>query len=870
MNKIFNRILPLTLLTIFLFGVDALAQNELYDSVKAETNSDALLEISRKAERRRMKTELYAQQNGIPLEYMEGDKLYILTGLNRNKTPVYMELFGRVQTAGISANNVNQGGYKNLELNGASVLLYTGIWDSNRASSVHPDLAGRITAGDTNTPNFFSTHGTQAAGCIMASGTGDDRARGVAPALELETYTAGNYISETALAANNGMILSNHSHGSTPTPGLLAESIAESLIDMDDIIFNSPFYMPVFSLGNTEFSGYIAMPAGGKNAIGVSNCRQMPFGYENTSSARIHPSSSFGPVLNNTDLGFRIKPDLSATGQAWTTTVNQNNQSGYRAVNGTSFSAPVVTGGLALIQEHNQNVNGAFLHNAELKVLACHTADDGGLPGPDPYLGFGVLNVTDAVEFIDNVGCGNFNLIYETLTEGETHVIPLTLTGDSFKATLSWMDPVTPFSDDWNSVQWTKQAVELNNDLDIKLVRISDQAVFHPYLLDPTDPLHNPAITGENDVDNVLQVFAPNLNHIQPTEYQLVISHEGNLQNGEQNFALAYGHSEIVSVGMNVSNSNNFIETSHSSSDRITSVSWSGPNGFTSNNGNIYNLQSGEYILTINTIDGCQFSKLFNLSCVRPQCFGDMDGNGVLTSTDLTAILGLYGSECFDTTGCYNCAASVDGDVVIDAFDLSSFIDNYGLNCSNVTIEPWHRSLDSDQPNFEFVDPNNIQELGYTYTANSIDYSLDLKENENRNSQWILCDANFNILQDLKGHSISMSKYFGQNSKLLHITYTDFRNRDSQLRIFNLSDFSEYQLFKIYPIPSNQNIKIETYEQPIGHIEVFSLNGNLILKERVNGEVSKQLDISYLSKGIYFLKVYTNDGNSQIKQFIRN
>ena len=73
--------------------------------------------------------------------------------------------------------------------------------------------------------------------------------------------------------------------------------------------------------------------------------------------------------------------------------------------------------------------------------------------------------------------------------------------------------------------------------------------------------------------------------------------------------------------------------------------------------------------------------------------------------------------------------------------------------------------------------------------------------------------------------------------------------------------------FKMYPNPTNGNkVYFETNETL--NVKVYNIVGKLIL-EYVVSDSKNQLDITTLSKGVYFVKI-DSDKNSEIKKLIKN
>jgi hypothetical protein len=87
--------------------------------------------------------------------------------------------------------------------------------------------------------------------------------------------------------------------------------------------------------------------------------------------------------------------DLAAPGSAILTTAPNAD---YQAVSGTSFSAPLVAGAVALMLSHNPN-----LTPAQIDTLLKVTADDLGPEGWDPGFGWGRLNAGQATNIVNGM-----------------------------------------------------------------------------------------------------------------------------------------------------------------------------------------------------------------------------------------------------------------------------------------------------------------------------------------------------------------------------------------------------------------------------------------------------------------------------------
>jgi hypothetical protein len=245
--------------------------------------------------------------------------------------------------------------------------------------------------------------------------------------------------------------------------------------------------------------------------------------------------SSWGP----TDDG-RIKPDL-VCGTNTTSTPSSANDSAYGTLGGTSGSSPVATGSLLLVQQHFNNLKGRFMKAATLKGLAIHTATNCKTTlGPNYESGWGLLNAAKAAQTItDSVK----NFIKEfNLNNNDTFKFNITLNGlDTLKTTLCWTDPPALVG----APAYNDTTKKLINDLDIRIIRNSNNQVYYPYILNPANPSLT-ATNGDNIRDNVEQIYLPNL----PSgAYTITVTHKNNLQNNApQAFSIITSGSTLNAV----------------------------------------------------------------------------------------------------------------------------------------------------------------------------------------------------------------------------------------------------------------------------------------------------------------------------------
>lgn len=360
--------------------------------------------------------------------------------------------------------------------------------------------------------------------------------------------------------------------------------------DYDQIVYNNPSYIIVKSAGNSfgggpsaatstykkyytdnsgnlvEFAatdtlppnncaqGYDCIGIGslGKNIIVVAAADRITTndGRYTASSDVIHSSySSAGP---RDDGG--IKPDITAVGTEVASAWTDNNSTGGSKIDigdGTSYSAPVVTGIVGLWTQINKQLfGGSLLNAASAKTLMVHSAKEAGNIGPDPQFGWGFIDAKKGAELL--VGKSNNSIIFndETLTSGVTNVKTVKASAsEPLKVTISWVDPeFTNFTNQWSNI-YNNRNSKLINDLDLKITDTTTNTVYYPWKLDANNPM-TPATKGDNTVDNVEQVVvdAP----VAGRTYKIEITNKGILKNNTggnapQNYSvIVTGFTEVL------------------------------------------------------------------------------------------------------------------------------------------------------------------------------------------------------------------------------------------------------------------------------------------------------------------------------------
>lgn len=555
------------LICIFVMGSIVIAQTV--------TNVPYLLNFAAEKEaeyyKNRAEVEEYARQANVQIRQELPDGTIIEMMRIENGRPIYYMTHNLGAAKTTRANKLWPSGGLGLNLTGSGYNKL-GEWDGGGVLLTHQEFGSRVTQIDGPITSHY--HATHVAGTMIAAGV-DPNAKGMAPQANLAAYDWTMDEVEMALAAAGGMEESNHSYGYTTGwngeywyGDLSISTVEDHRFGLysaypavwDDIAYNAPYYLIVKSAGNdrNDVDGPVAYhwhleylvppdvpspawywvkrydshthgPDGGtygydcistngvaKNVLSVGAVYEVP-NYSVPGDVAMSTFSSWGP----TDDG-RIKPDIVGKGVSVYSTDDDNN-SDYTILSGTSMSAPNVTGTCALLQQHYQNTHSSTpMRSATLKGLVIHTADEAGPSnGPDYMNGWGLMNAERAAGLI-SLDNGNNEIDEQVLSNGGTYTRSIYSDGTNpLRVTICWTDPKgTPVSSNYLN----NRTPMLVNDLDLKLTR--NTTPYYPWKLDPINPSNAATNSGKNNVDNVEQVYIAS-----PAAgtYTIEVSHDGTL-----------------------------------------------------------------------------------------------------------------------------------------------------------------------------------------------------------------------------------------------------------------------------------------------------------------------------------------------------
>jgi Subtilase family len=451
-----------------------------------------------------------------------------LMGVSNDRQPVYAETLNAGAGITSRANKLYSGGGMGLAVQGEGMVA--GLWDVSGIRLSHEVFENRVTQMDPIYTAVTANHSTHVAGTIVASDVPQNGlVRGMAFKARLHAYDWYNDLSEAAIAAGNGLLISCHPYSLAPQPITYWGTYIERAAAWDQIMYNAPYYLVVWAGGNGgPYTDRLTNEAANKNGLAIASVYQLDE-YTGPASVVISNFSSKGPARDG-----RIKPELCARGEAVLSANFNANNTSYNYGWGTSMASASATGTLLLLQQHYKNVKGSsFMKAATLKALAIHTADEAGAyPGPDIIYGWGLLNAQRAAELI-STGDLSFRITERDLYNGEMYVKNIIACGNGpLTATLCWTDPPGAVVNNHNDA-----TPRLINDLDIRIT--CDGQTYLPWKLDPANS-SAPAIRGDNDRDNLEKIEIPDA--VAGQTYTITISYKGILNTtvgmGKQDFSL--------------------------------------------------------------------------------------------------------------------------------------------------------------------------------------------------------------------------------------------------------------------------------------------------------------------------------------------
>ncbi|MBP1840123.1 S8/S53 family peptidase [Formosa algae] len=509
--------------------------------IKRESNIEKLNQISEDY----LATQFLFKHKAVQDKIVSNDgEINYFSHFDTSGNPVYYTLENESSAISSKIDVIRTGGSSGLDLNGSGIEF--GLWDGGPPRITHQEFNDNISIIDNTTT---SSHATHIAGILIASGVVAE-AKGMAPSATIESYTSSNWISEVPAWAAAGGLISSHSY-IIANPGSDYEKFGvynQYSQLWDDISYNAPYLVMCTGASNNGNNNYnpdgsrydlLASNKLGKNSIVVGACSDV-LEYTGPESVNQAVFTSWGPTDD-----WRIKPDITAVGTSSYST-REASDTNYTTGQGCSFAAPIVSGGLALLQQHYYNNNAVYMKAATAKGLILSTTDEAGdFDGPDFSNGWGLFNAYNAAEVITNNG--TTAIISElTLNQDDTYSVNIQVDGsEPLSVAICWNDPAAkPLEDEL----YNDSTPMLINDLDVRVV--SESETYYPWIMVPNTSYDNytaAASKGDNFRDNIEII---NVETIESGQYTVNVTHKGTLQDGLQDFSLIINGVKLESLSV--------------------------------------------------------------------------------------------------------------------------------------------------------------------------------------------------------------------------------------------------------------------------------------------------------------------------------
>ncbi|MCC9043193.1 S8 family serine peptidase [Myroides sp. M-43] len=502
--------------------------------------------------------------------YKDG-RVFQLRRIDNGNLPIFYSTQNALTRKILEVDDLEKGGDLRVDLQGKDMII--GIWDGQAVFDKHREFIkenrSRVLLRDHSISihalwglelldaEKAKSHATHVAGTLIAKGV-NLNSKGLAPEATIWSYDWNNDIVEMANAAQEGLLVSNHSYGISAIDDELKPLLPISYFgyynkdayQMDQLTYTFPYYQPVVSAGNDREFFSIINPSKKENDLLLGNANSKnavvvaAVGLNDYGKLEIAKFSSYGPTSD-----FRIKPDIAAPGVKVISTayeLSRNNTNDatdiYKASSGTSMAAPAVSAILTLWQQGYIETFGFPMRSASLRALLSHTALYIEEQKPNQKTGWGVVNAHRGISLLQNIKKDVAILKESVLLEKKEYEYKFNLDQYTKKllVTLSWTDP----EGDYNKFSSSSglNVKKLVNDLDVRVFK--DGVEYKPWYL-TKDYSYLTAFKGDNDVDVIERV---EIDDAESGEYVVIVNHKGNLRYGRQDFSLIISDDNLKGI----------------------------------------------------------------------------------------------------------------------------------------------------------------------------------------------------------------------------------------------------------------------------------------------------------------------------------
>lgn len=355
----------------------------------------------------------------------------------------------------------------------------------------HLDFQHRFTHCDIGYYPAYTYHPTMVAGNMAGAGVLNEYLEGFAPKAKVITdYYSKILYNGSLFYSKARMVAGNHSYSLLPPP-FISNCGTFGTYNSDCRFFDQ-------TVRQIKYQSHVL--AAGNN--GGTACSGFPTSYATLSEGYQNSKNGItvGMVNNSDGLSFgslgptrdkRIKPDIVSKGVSITSDypVNSLNSS-----SGSSYSAPGVTGSIALLTQRYRQLNAnKDPESALVKALLLNGAQDLGNTGPDFAYGFGRL---DLERSIANLEAGRYTTSQVVHGDSFSYTLNVPAGVSNLKIMLYWHDTTG------SGISYKA----LINDLDLR-VKDPSGTLNLPWVLDTLPAnVDDPATTGTDHLNNVEQV----------------------------------------------------------------------------------------------------------------------------------------------------------------------------------------------------------------------------------------------------------------------------------------------------------------------------------------------------------------------------
>ncbi len=161
----------------------------------------------------------------------------------------------------------------------------------------------------------------------------------------------------------------------------------------------------------------------------------------------------------------------------------------------------------------------------------------------------------------------------------------------------------------------------------------------------------------------------------------------------------------------------------------------------------------------------------------------------------------------------------------------------------------------------EFVDDNTFDLPPCIITLAE---GCSIIENVNFQSNYIMIYQEFSTPQTFGPFNYTLTT----ENDIISLTITNSLGDSATYSATTLGNSTQDQIsFTIYPNPASNLIYFKGSKIKIQNFKIFNINGQQVLQSAFNPATG--IDVSHLTKGVYFIKVDTKNG-SLMKKFIKN